>query len=323
MKPGLFILFLFILSGCAPKIGPAGGPQTEIIVFADKEIYRLMEDRLSFSLEKELFLPTREEVFTLIPKSPVELSLFNRRRNLLFIGIIGNPLIDNLLSESARMDVDEGKAFVFGEKDVYAISQSVCVVTARDRDELERVVGEKGEEIFSFFFHAVKDRIEETIYGDGYQKELARRLLLSYNFSVNIPYGWGIEEYGEMRVIKIHRRFPDRFITIYWEYSPREMLTQQEICDIRDNIFFRLGEGDRVNREMSRLFNVDFQNMSVQKMDGIWENDELIMGGPFRTYVFSTDHAFYFLDMYVFAPGEKKWFALEQLETIISTWQEG
>lgn len=323
MRRWLLLFFSFIVAGCGHRIGPAGGSQTEIIVFADREIYHLVQDGLSSTLARELFLPTREEVFTLIPKSSAELSLYNRRRNLLFIGIIGNPLIDNLLSESARRDVVESGGGVFGEKDVYARSQSVCVVTARDKDELIRVVSEKADEIFSFFLSAVKERIEETLYSDGYQKDLAERLLLSYHFSLNLPYGWRIEEHGEKRVIKIYRRFPYRFITIYWEYSPREALNYEEIYDIRDNIFSMLGEEDRVDREMTRLFNVQFQGIEAQKLDGIWENDKHVMGGPFRTYIFSTDHAFYFLDMHLFAPGEKKWFALEQLETIISTWQEG
>jgi hypothetical protein len=301
----------------------AGGDETEIIVFTDEETLNVVRDELSSILEREIFTPTREKIFTLIPKSPSKLAMYNRRRNVLVVDVINKPLIDSVLAPSAKREVSIGKNFVFGEKDVFAKGQSFCVVTARDMDELEKTLAEKGDAIFSYFLQSVGERAKDVLYKDGYQEELGERLLLSYNFTVNIPPGWMIEEYGGKRLIKILRHFPDRFITIYWKYSPRGLLTYQEACNLRDTICSIFHDGDMVDRKRTRMFNVDFHNMNAQKLDGIWKNDELVMGGPFRTYIFSTYDAFYFIDMYVFNPGEKKWLAIEQLETIISTWREG
>ncbi|OYD17562.1 hypothetical protein CH333_00460 [candidate division WOR-3 bacterium JGI_Cruoil_03_44_89] len=319
---GTFCLLLFTLS-CIPKLDVAGGDQTEIIVFADDETYEMVGDELSSILEREIFTPTREKIFTLIPKSPSKFTMYNRRRNVLVVGVIDNPLIDSILAPSARRKAGAGKNFVFGDEDIFAKGQSVCIVTARDMDELKKVLGEKSDAIFSYFYQSVKNRVKDVLYKDGYQEEIADRLLLSYNFTFNIPPGWMVEEHGGKRLIKILRHYPDRFITVCWEYSPRVLLTYKEACDLRDSICSVLHDGDMVNRQRSRMFNVDFHNMNAQKLDGIWKNDELVMGGPFRTYIFSTESAFYFIDVYVFTPGEKKWLAIEQLETIISTWREG
>lgn len=317
------LCLLLITWSCVPRLDVAGGSETEIIVFADDETVDIVEDELSLILEREVFMPTREKIFTLIPKSPSKLAMYNRRRNILLVDIINKPFIDSILAPSARRDVSIGKNFVFGEKDVFAKGQSLCVVTARDIDELGKVLKEKGDAIFSYFFQSVGKRVEEVLYKDGHQEELGKRFLLSYNFTINIPPGWMIEEFGGKRLIKVLRHYPDRFITIYWEYSPRAFLSYKEACELRNSICSILHNEDLVDRERSRMFNVDFHNMNAQKLDGIWENDELVMGGPFRTYIFSTDDAFYFIDMYVFAPGEKKWFYLKQMETIVSTWREG
>jgi len=325
MKPisiSLYTLCFLLLSwGCTSKLEMAGGSETEIVVFADDETFKILGDELSSILEREIFTPTKEKIFTLIPKPPSKLAMYNRRRNVLIVDIINKPLVDSILAPSAKRDASMGKNFVFGEEDVFAKGQSVCVVTAKDMNELKKVLREKGDAIFSYFLMSVGERIKDVLYKDGCQEEVGERFLLSYNFAMDIPPGWTIEEYGAKRLIKILRHYPDRFITIYWEYLPRKLLTFNEACDLRDSVCSILHDRDIVNRKMSRMFNVDFHNMNAQKLDGIWENEELIMGGPFRTYIFSTDDAFYFVDMYVFSPGEKKWFAIEQMETIVSTWR--
>ena len=318
------ILCVSVLTvNCVKRLNKAGGDETEIIVFADEETFNVIEEELSSALEREVFTPTKEIIFTLKPKLPSEIAMYGRRRNVLMVDIVNKPFIDSVLSLSAKGDVNKGKTFVFGEKDIFAKGQSVLVVSARNLDELREVIRVNNDVIFTYFFQAILQRIRDVLYKDSFQEELGERLSLSYNFTIDIPPGWKIEEHGEKRLLKIYRHYPDRFITIYWEYSPRPLLSFDEACDLRNSICVELHDGDKVDRERSRMFNVDFQNMNAQKLEGTWENDELVMGGPFRTYIFSTDEAFYFIDVYVFAPGEKKWIPLHQLASIISTWREG
>lgn len=321
----IFILILILSLGlsCVERLKVAGGPETEIIVFSSEETYNSIGEELIQAVEREVFTPTKETIFTIRPKLPSDLMLYNRRRNIIIADLINTALVDSILSASAKVDVIEGKNFVFVEKDIFAKGQSVLVISARDKGELINAIRENSDAIFSFFFQSVLQRIRDVLYKDGFQETLGERLLVSYDFSVDIPPGWSIEEHGKERLLKIYRHYPDRFITIYWEYSQRPLLSFDEVCDLRDGICARIHSGDKVDRERSKMFNVDFKDMNAQKIDGIWENDELVMGGPFRTYVFSTDKAFYFIDIYVFAPGEKKWIPLNQLEIIVSTWREG
>ncbi len=323
VKCVLFSIIPLLILGCVKRLKVAGGPETEVIVFSTNEAFDYIEEELTSALEREVFTPTKEEVFTIRHRLPSELMLFNRRRNILFAELVNTDMIDSVLSPEAKSQVMEGQSFVFGEQDIFAEGQSVLVISARSLDELREAVRTNKDVIFSFFFKSVLERIREVLYKDGYKEKLGERLFLSYNFTLDIPPGWAIDEYGRDRLLKIYRHYPDRFLTIYWEYNPRALLTFEDACELRDSICTQLHDSDKVDRERTRMFNVDFKNMNAQKLDGIWENDELVMGGPFRTYIFSTESAFYFIDIYVFAPGEKKWIPINQLETLVSTWREG
>jgi hypothetical protein len=80
-------------------------------------------------------------------------------------------------------------------------------------------------------------------------------------------------------------------------------------------------QGDEVVSERVREHDVDFRGYRARKLDGHWENEAKVMGGPFTTYCFqdTATGTHYMVDYNVFAPGRRKWPITGQMEWIVQT----
>jgi hypothetical protein len=311
------ILFLLLfLSGCGKNIPHAGGKKTEIITVCDD--FKAIQEELETILEKKIYTPTEECIFTIYSVSPDDFLRYNKRRNVMVIGTLGESLIDSLLSEGAKKKVKSKEGFVFGEENLFINGQSVLIVASPEKSLLKDIIEENEKIIFGYFVSGVRKRLREGLYKDGFQKDLYERLLLEHGFSLKVPLGWVVAR-DTNQFFEIIRHNPDRIISIYWEYKPKGKITYSEAVRIRNDIAKKWLEEDCVDTEKTQIHATDFHDILCQKLTGIWQNDEKVMGGPFRTYIISTKDRFYFLDMHIFAPGEKKWLWQEQLEFIVDT----
>ena len=68
---------------------------------------------------------------------------------------------------------------------------------------------------------------------------------------------------------------------------------------------------------------VDFNSRYAIRLDGVWQNEKHVMGGPFRSYGFydENDGRLYMIDLAVYAPGERKYQYIRQLDGIASTFE--
>jgi hypothetical protein len=302
----------------------AGGKKTEIITVCDEATYNLIEKSLDSALLRIIYTPTKEYIFSINVVSPDQFPIYQYRRNIFVVGRLGTPLIDSLLAPEARKRVASNDAYIFGKEDLYAEGQSVLIVAAPKSDMLTGIIESDSNIIFNYFAEGVRKRLKNDLYEDGYQEDIVERLRVRYRFSIRIPPGWQfVEEDAQGRFVKFMRRNPDRVISVHWENEPRDFLTKEEAIGIRNNIGENYYEGDFVDSKRTKFYFVKFHGIKAQKLDGIWQNDEKVMGGPFRLYLFSANNKFYFIDMHVFNPEfpPNKWYWLQQLELIVDTFE--
>jgi hypothetical protein len=110
-------------------------------------------------------------------------------------------------------------------------------------------------------------------------------------------------------------------LSIYWEDSSNQQFTKEYAVKLREKLGKIYLEGDFVLDTLLYESYGVFNSYPSIKLCGVWQNEEKIMGGPFRSYMFFGKGKLYFVDLHVFAPGEKKWFLLEQLESIATTFR--
>ncbi|MDI6839691.1 MAG: DUF4837 family protein [bacterium] len=316
------ILPFLILANCVQQYKPphAVGKQTEVVVVSEDVDYSAVDSIIKAALEHVIYTPTTENIFETKKITAKKLPEFRYRRNILIFGLIGEPVIDSTLAPDAIKKVMAGEDYIFGAPNLFIDDQCVLVIAAPTVYKLIEVVESNADLIFNYFAEGVRKSIKEALYKGGYQKEIADNLQAKYGFSISIPRGWVVasDEFGFVSFI---RHFPDRIISIYWETCPKEKLNKEKAIAIRDKIGYKYYEGDKVDTLRTKFYWVSFHNMQAAKLDGIWQNDKKVMGGPFRTYILWSGGELYVIDMHIFAPGEKKWKWIQQLELICDTFK--
>ena len=321
---GFLYFFCTLLIGCTPPYKPphGAGKLTEVIVISEQDLYSEVESLLVNTLGRVIYTPTTEHIFDIKVVSPQELYKFKYRQNCLILGLIGDTLIEELLAPSAMNELLSGKSYVFGSDSLFVQGQSVLIISAPTTYKLAEVIRDNSELIFNYFAEGVRKHIKAILYKDGYQEKLASELKSKYGFSIHIPEGW-IWANNEFGFIEFIHHNPDRIISIYWESTPELELDKAQAISLRNKIGKLYYDGDYVNDSLTNFYWVNFHSQTSAKLDGIWQNDEKVMGGPFRSYVFWLNGRLYVIDMHIFAPGEKKWKWLQQLELICDTFSGG
>ncbi len=323
------LLTLLLFQGCERFAKKAGGPEHRIVVLCEGKVWEDVEPALSSALEKEIFTPTRELVFELQRVSWENFHLYRYRRSLLILGPLGaegevSKLIGELLTEDGKKAVRANEAHIFGKEDAWAEGQVLLVITASEGTPLSPIVESQKGSIYRFFDNGRTERVRETIYGQGYQEEIAQELGKKYGWSINLPLGYKTaEEDTESNFISFIRHYPDRIIFVHWDESESKKMDPALCLSRRNYLGDKYLEGDEIDPERTRTEWVDFQGRETLSIKGIWRNDEKVMGGPFQSYCFYDEKQgrFYLLDFHLFAPGKRKLPHLKELDLISQTFR--
>ena len=325
-----FLLAALLLLSCG-HLPESVGSNHEVMVLIDEDQWPRFRELLEEVFEKKVFTAQEENVFTVRRGRPEEFDFYKRWKNLIVLATFDRPgqtaeLMEQFLSAEARARVTSGEAYLFVRRDVWAQDQEVFFLAARTEEELLERMAENSNHLFELMETALNAKIAEFIYRRGRQHELEQRLFKTYGWTLKIPQGYTVaRELPEERFIWIRRQQPQRWIFVHWETSPNVAFTAEECIRWRDQAGEKFYEGDRIVPAYATTEEVAFAGRRALKIAGIWENRELLVGGPFRTYCFYDQDAGrrYMVDAAVHAAGTEKEPYLRQVDLIISTFSTG
>jgi hypothetical protein len=310
----LSILGILIIINCKGRSLPhSAGRRDDIVIIAPQECNT---DSLKKVLERVEYYPTREEIYNVNEFTPKQINQYKFWRNLIIIGTIEDDYISDLLSEEAKKSLSGGGG-VLSEEDLWVRLQSVVIITGKDIEEIQSLINQYAGVIYQIFRDRERERYEEILYLNGFEKNKTDEMERLLGASYKIPFGYYKSVEGDQLITYI-RKSPDRLVILFYRSIP--------ILDpikLRDSLFTTYFEGDSVYQEMTYLDTVKFKGKSAIKIQGIWQNNKKVMGGPFISYIFEKDGIWYFLDGHVFAPGKKKWVYLEEVDIILNTFEKG
>ncbi len=313
MKKTAVSLFLFILliGGCTKTLPYAVGGRDTVVFIAPQDEQKIYEDIKPY-LEKDLFLPSRESIFRVTVLNSSQIDQFKFWKHILLVGWKGT-FLDTLLNEK----IDSGG--IFFSKDSWTRGQCIVAVYGRSRKYAEKLLKDNGEHIFQLFRDFAREQIGNALYREGFQEKKTKEMLERYGFSVDIPMGYQVSVKGR-NIISYIRHYPDRLFTIYFEEGRKNWFPAKKRNEIGKEYF----DGDSVLLQYTHIKDTIFIRRKAKKIEGIWENTKLVMGGPFFSYIFY-DKKFnrtYFIDCHIFSPEKKKWPYLDELNAIIKTFRE-
>ena len=325
------VLFLGGMS-CDRK-PPTMGSYNNIIVLCDKDVWKSVEDELTEALEIEILTPQPEVAFKLVQREPESITDLKRYRNLLLVGALDTPgttknLFDQMLSPENRASIEKGENIIFQKPDAWARDQLLGVVVAKDVATLEEKIIQEKQRLFDMFDLHTKNVLTKSLYTGHEKKDVANGILKKHGWTVDIPLDYVLAvDSLDARFVWLRRLNPQRWFSVYYEQvDDPSLLSKEWIMEKRNQFAKDFLSGDVIVENDSikvKEKTVDFNNRYAIQLDGIWENTELVLGGPFRSYGFynKADERIYIVDIAVYAPGERKLPFMKQLEAMAFTFK--
>ena len=280
-----------------------------------------------------------EPVFNLVYVDPDKLnSVLRNSKNMVFVNTLeGNSRGDVILrnyftKESLEKIQSDTTIFMSKQSDLFARGQAVMHLFQNTADRLTRHIMANRSGIQQYFVNVEKRRFQQALYNAPREKGIEGELLQNHQCFMQIPYGYEIAlEAGNSIWIRLMDNKVDKnlFIT-YKDYTEEQAFNRENIVSFRDRSWrkYLLGDDSLSYMITEPLVPVDSTNMNwnnkfTVEVRGVWKLQNNSMGGPFLGYTF-VDEALgrlYYIEGFVYAPGQKKRNTLRELETILWTFE--
>ena len=327
----ILLLLIFKINGCKKSSLPHSiGARDEVILIAPAEF---IVDSFIGELERVEYYPTEEKIFNIKRVGLSDFDRYKHWRNVIIVGNLNDPHINNLLGEQAKEEIEKG-AQLFLEEDLWVRLQTAIIITGASTKETQQLLNRSAGTIYRVLREEEKERFSRMVYMSGYQEKEAKKMETLLGASFDIPLGYRLSK-NEDGFMSYVRKNPDRLVTLFYGGEPIK-----NPIEFRDSLFLEhfkgdevfcdsipviLEDGERQFIKISSLDTINFKNEKTIRIKGVWRNDKIKggpMGGPFVSYIFQKDGIWYFLDGHVFAPGKKKWPFLEEVDIVLSTFKK-
>lgn len=313
------ILLCMVIHGCRME-EEAGGKETVIIAVCNDEDWSDAGAALEEAFSVRERAVEGQFVFELKRVPETSLDMYRYRKNILLMGSINSDMMENVLSEDAKVMVSSGESYMFGSLDAWANDQILVMVVAPEDRSPGDIIRTTGRSAFRYFKEECEERIRRRIYSSGIEEEIKAQMRERYGWTINLPkaYLLAAEDSVDLLVSFI-KHVPERVISVYWGFDKGN----KSWVDVRDRMAAKHLQGDVVDRGRYMEIPTTFRGHKATKLTGHWENRRKIMGGPFVAYCFqdTISGTYYMVDYNVFAPAEKKWPIMAQMEWIAQTFK--
>ena len=318
----------FVLSGCdyKPRAGGVENQLHVVVSFEDRPHVKAVIDSV---FGRAFYTPAPETYFDITYIDPFEFSSVKRSHNLLVISVLGIPdttadRIARSMLPSAQLDLAAGgNNQVFSTRDYFARGQVFSLVVGKDPNDLIRGLRDRGTWLFQQYDKAFLERQKEHVFKRREEKQLSAELWEKYHWRLRIQHDYVvIKEEPERNFVWIGRSFPYRWFSVNWIDKPRSKeLDQLMVTELVNDFPMAYYDKIRFTDVYQRAEPIDLGEWKAWRVEGLWEHNEEVKGGPFISYVFydgKSDRLFH-INLLVHSPGQKKIISLRQMEVMVHT----
>lgn len=321
----LLIAATLLTAGCGTFKRDALEGDTILAIGAMGPTANLAREYLVPVLEKTIDTPQRESYFytRIVPMDSI--AQVTGWQNVVLMGTLDgkdsvSSWLSQRLSEEARAGVRSGQHVVFRRENLWVNKQMVVFIVGQDIPSLRRWLVDNGDVVFSLLFDARKERRKTELYARYEQKKLSKELQNDYGWHLRMPLDYKVvSESRDPDYIRLRRWFPDRFITVAWQFGTADDVTVDTLLAMRDRIGLKYDDPQQVNRDYVSSKWVDLNGHEALRVEGLWETIGPLGGGPFIAYLLHDGETRYLLDGMVFAPSKPKEPYLGKLDIILES----
>lgn len=345
----IYILLLGLLFACKGQQGEDGsnlpvskGAPHEVILVMDSASWagELGDEIRDIFMKAIPGLPQLEPYFDLKQVSPFALNqVLLSSRNLLYVATLDNNSpasnkIKSYFTESSinRIREDPG-LFMYPKKNEFARGQDVLYLFGNTQQELINNLENNRERLLDYFLRAETDRLKEKLYAGNEQQNISEQLLKKHQFYIKVPYGYErvLKDTSDNFVwLRQLGQEVDKSVFVYYQnYTSESVFDTDSILSLRDRITKRnIADSKEVYMMRQDVVPVEFDTVTFNgkyaiEARGLWKLSNNSMGGPFLSYTF-VDEALgrlYYIEGFVYSPGEEKRPHIYEVEAILKTFK--
>ncbi len=343
----LSILLGLSLSNCSSLIDekallpPATGESGEIVLVMDSAKWMgPLGDEIRNTFRAPFpGLIQDEPYFNLVYVDPDKLnSVLRNSRNMVFVNTLeGNSRGDIILrnyftKESLETIKSDTTIFMSKQNDLFAKGQAVMHLFQNTGERLIQHVRNNRASIQHYFTSVEKQRFYRALYKAPTEKGIENTLLQEHQCFLKIPYGYevALEANNSIWIRQMDNKVDKNLFITYKDYTEEQAFNRKNIVNYRDRTWkrFLLGDDSLSYMVTEPLVPVDstslnWKNKFTVETRGVWKLKNNSMGGPFLGYTFVDESLgrLYYIEAFIYAPGEKKRNTLRELETILGTFE--
>jgi hypothetical protein len=324
------MLVAFSLAGCY-KREIVRGPEYDMYVFAEDSDWQQIEPVLAEVFQHNVMTPQPESHFNLIHVNPDTISVFLLHKHLLFVssleseGKVADLVLRSIDQAELKEKVQNEEIFLFKKNDQWGKDQLVLFMVSSSISKLAGLLKENQDFVYDMALQHQQALVKNLMYQKLENKELSSSLLEKYKWSVRVQHDYFVAlEDSVDNFVFLRRRQPERWLFVKWfEGADPNEISEEWYLDLRDSIGVWYYGGDTVNRDYTSAEVTDFQGRWGLRIEGLWENDEKVAGGPLLAYVFydQPTRRTFVIDCAVFAPSKLKIPYLDQLNIMANTFR--
>ncbi len=345
--PLLVVLGFLLLTNCSSLIDdkallpPATGESGEIVLVMDSAKWAGPlgdEVRNTFKAPFPGLLQD-EPYFNLVYVDPDKLnSVLRNSRNMVFVNTLeGNSRGDIILrnyftKESLETIRSDTSIFMSKQTDLFARGQAVMHLFQDSNERLTKHLQVNRSSIQQYFVNVEKKRFQQALYKAPSEQGIENSLLERHQCYLKIPYGYEIalENNNSIWIRLLDNKVDKNIFVAYKDYTEEQAFNRKNIVAFRDRTWrqYLLGSDSLSYMITEPLVPIDsvslnWKNKFTVEVRGVWKLRNNSMGGPFLGYTFVDEAAgrLYYVEAFVYAPGEKKRNTLRELETILWTFK--
>lgn len=304
------------------------GDLAAAVVFADEEVYKSCQGKLSKALERVIYTPQEETVFRLKPVPFAQFTNYSIEPNIIILGTLDGQgevsrYAQGMLTAETRKGIEDGLFWFFARKDAWYRGQLLIVVLTNDKAELAARLEFGADDLFRTLQESALARLTESIYAKNERKEVAEALKKDYGIDIRVQHDYTIvRELPEQCFVQIRRFNPSRWLTITWQDA--DSLTAEMVIRERMRLGGLFADSCKIEPDYNVVTADDRIVPGGLLLRGLWSTaKQNLGGGPFFTLAVldTASGKAYFLDGAVFNPGEVKLPFLQQLEVMVLTFK--
>lgn len=328
-----FIVAAFVLFSWCTKKPSIFEYNDNVVLVADENLWSEVSAEIKAAIEKEMHTPLVEKVFTIIRIDPSEVETVTPYPHVVFVGTLASTgiteeILMQLLDDSARDKVMQDQAFIFQKQDAWSENQLLLVLAGKDAETLEANIEQNQDFIFQYLDDHADKVAYENVYRGYSQEDLTKKLMDKHGWTVRVQHDYfAAIDSADAQFVWLRRFEPQRNLFVHWQTTDDStMLSKEWMAQTRDSLTQLYYKGDYILQSDEIPLKdkvVEFQGRQAIRVDGVWQNDEYVVGGPFRSYGFYDDlnNKLYLIDLSVFAPDALKWPYMRQIDVMAKTFR--